>query len=49
MYAVDLPGGGGKFNLLQLNPEMQETKVTANKEFYVFQKADGSQWQYPKH
>lgn len=49
VYAVDLPGGGGKFNLLQLNPEMQEIKVTANKEFYVFQKADGSQWQYPKH
>lgn len=49
VYAVDLPGGGGKFNLLQLNPELQETKVTANNEFYIFKKADGSQWQYPKH
>ena len=47
VYAVDLPGGGGKINLLQLNPSLLETEVLRNSKNYSFKKKDGSTWFYP--
>lgn len=48
VYAVDLPGGGGKFNLLELNPALNPTQVQPLEDRYQFVKADGSVWWYPR-
>lgn len=48
VYAVDLPGGGGKFNLLQLNPALNPTQVQRLEDCYQFTKSDGSVWRYPR-
>lgn len=48
VYAVDLPGGGGKFNLLELNPSLNPTQVQRLDDCYQFVKADGSVWWYPR-
>lgn len=47
VYAVDLPGGGGKINLLQLDPELLETKIVKTADGYRFIRPDGSAWHYP--
>ena len=46
VYAVDIPGGGGKFNLLQLNPALFETSVRRAENSYVFT-VKGVQYEYP--
>lgn len=48
VYAVDLPGGGGKFNLLELDSTLNPTQVERLEECYQFTKADGSVWKYPR-
>ncbi len=48
VYAVDLPGGGGKINLLQLDPELLRTGVSQNGNDYLFTDANGNGWTYPK-
>lgn len=48
VYAVDLPGGGGKFNLLELNPSLNPIQVQPLEDCYQFVKADGSVWWYPR-
>ena len=48
VYAVDLPGGGGKFNLLQLDPSLQPTQVQKLEDCYQFTTAAGSVWRYPR-
>ena len=47
VYAVDLPGGGGKFNLLQLDSSLLSTSVRRTESYYVFTKYDNSIWKYP--
>ena len=36
VFAVDLPGGGGKFNLLQLGNNLYETKVSLTETDFIF-------------
>lgn len=48
VYAVDLPGGGGKLNLLELDPSLSPTQVRRLEDCYQFVKADGSVWRYPR-
>jgi len=36
VFAVDLPGGGGKFNLLQLNNDFYDTKVSFSDTEFIF-------------
>lgn len=48
VYAVDLPDGGGKFNLLELDSTLSPTQVQRLEESYQFTKADGSVWYYPR-
>ncbi len=48
VYAVDLPGGGGKFNLLELDSSLNPTQVRRMEDCYQFIKADGSVWRYPR-
>ncbi len=48
VYAVDLPGGGGKFNLLELDSSLNPTQVRRLEDCYQFIKADGSVWRYPR-
>lgn len=48
VYGVDLPGGGGKFNLLELDSTLNPTQVERLEECYQFTKADGSVWEYPR-
>lgn len=47
VYALDLPGGGGKINLLQVNSDANDFKVTKISNKYVFTKNDGKIWEYP--
>ncbi|MCR5698168.1 MAG: KamA family radical SAM protein [Treponemataceae bacterium] len=46
-FAVDLPGGGGKFNLLQLPCSPSGAQVSAQKDYYEFKKDDGI-FRYPR-
>ena len=48
VYGVDLPGGGGKFNLLELDSTLNPTQVERLEGCYQFTKADGSVWEYPR-
>lgn len=57
VFAVDLPGGGGKFNLLQLGNNLYETRVSLTETYFIFtrDKLDDSengrqsgQWMYPR-
>lgn len=45
-FSVDLPGGGGKFNLDSLNPIT--CKITQDENFYYFEK-NNSVYKYPKN
>lgn len=47
VYAVDLPGGGGKMNLLQLDSSLLDVSVERAGDEYVFTKGDASTWKYP--
>ena len=47
VFAVDLPDGGGKVNLLQLDSSLLNTKVSLDEENYIFKKVDTSVWKYP--
>ena len=47
VYAVDIPGGGGKFNLLQLEPDCPDIKVQKNEKAYVFTDKRGVSYEYP--
>jgi lysine 2,3-aminomutase len=47
VYAVDLPGGGGKINLLQLNPNLLDVKVTKKDLAYSFIDKNKNTWTYP--
>ncbi|MGP1588233.1 MAG: KamA family radical SAM protein [Treponemataceae bacterium] len=42
VFAVDLPGGGGKFNLLQMPSCPCSSQVFENENFYEFKKDEGS-------
>ncbi|MDY6031241.1 MAG: KamA family radical SAM protein [Treponemataceae bacterium] len=46
-FAVDLPGGGGKFNLLQLPCSPSGAEVSSEKDWYEFKK-DGEVFRYPR-
>ena len=48
VYAVDLPGGGGKLNLLELDPSLNPTQVRRLEDCYQFTTPDGSVWRYPR-
>lgn len=45
-FSVDLPGGGGKFNLDGLNPI--SCKITQDEKFYYFEK-ENTVYKYPKN
>lgn len=47
VFAVDLPNGGGKFNLLQLSADFMKYTVEKKSEEYVFNGKDGETWRYP--
>ncbi len=47
IYAVDLPGGGGKFNMLQMDPSILRQKSKSADTVYEVEK-NGSTWYYPK-
>lgn len=47
VYAVDLPGGGGKINLLQLNGDLLDVKVSKTTDSYDFVDKNGNTWSYP--
>jgi lysine 2,3-aminomutase len=47
VYAVDLPGGGGKVNLMQLDPDLMDVKVRKDGGAYRFTDRDGNRWSYP--
>lgn len=47
VYAVDLPGGGGKVNLLELNSDLLSLSVKKEKDRYLFTDANGEKWKYP--
>ncbi len=47
VYAVDLPGGGGKINLLQLNSNLLDVSVDKTESAYRFTDKAGHTWEYP--
>ena len=47
VFAVDLPGGGGKFNLLQLPESLQDCQVRLTDTHYEFTKSSGKYF-YPR-
>ncbi len=47
VFAVDLPNGGGKFNLLQLSADFMKYTVEKKSEEYVFNGKNGETWRYP--
>nr|MBP7479482.1 radical SAM protein [Spirochaetaceae bacterium] len=57
VFAIDLPGGGGKFNLLQLGNNLYETKVSLTETDFIFTRdspddseegRQSGQWMYPR-
>ncbi len=47
VYAVDLPGGGGKVNLLQLDPELMSVRIRKEGSSYMFTDENQCIWSYP--
>jgi len=47
VYAVDLPGGGGKVNLLQADNSLMDTKAQKKEASYEFTDRSGRVWLYP--
>ncbi|MBE6344332.1 MAG: KamA family radical SAM protein [Spirochaetaceae bacterium] len=48
VYALDLPGGGGKINLFHQSLLSYDYEIESKDSFYMFKKKDGSKWLYPK-
>jgi len=51
VFAVDLPDGGGKFNLIQLGRNVCDTEVTLTEKEFIFTRngQGGGQWKYPRN
>lgn len=50
VFAVDLPDGGGKFNLLQLGPFYDDRIEMREKDFVFTKKSEqGVSWKYPRN
>ncbi|WP_314849166.1 radical SAM protein [Treponema lecithinolyticum] len=47
VYAVDIPSGGGKINLLQLDPELLNVKIERGEHTYIFTDSSGERREYP--
>ncbi|MGI5173772.1 radical SAM protein [Treponema sp. OMZ 840] len=47
VYSVDIPGGGGKFNLLQLHSRFSDMRVETSKNAYIFRDNRGFCYRYP--
>ena len=48
VYAVDIPGGGGKFNLLNLDPAAAGVCAEKTEHAYVFKTERGASYAYPR-
>ncbi len=48
VYAVDLPGGGGKYNLCRLPFSGVSVRSETAEDRYRFYGADGGAWEYPR-
>ncbi|QTQ14457.1 radical SAM protein [Treponema parvum] len=47
VYAVDLPGGGGKINLLRFASDLTHFQIIKGKKDYKIKDEDGNVWSYP--